>query len=48
MACVALRRHFISTGSKHNAALLTDYQDVFFGILGEKYGVMSIICDKIF
>jgi len=35
-----------STGNKHDAALLTDSQDDFFGVLREKYGVMSIICDQ--
>jgi len=29
MICVALRRHSTSTGSKHDAAVLTDSQHVF-------------------
>ena len=46
MVCVALLGHLISTGKKHDAALLTDSQDDFFGVLRAKYDVMSIICDQ--
>ena len=45
MVCVALLRHFIATGSKHDAAFLTYSQDGF-RCFKKNYGVMSIICDK--
>ena len=49
MVCVAMWRHSTSTGSKHDAAFLTDSQDVPQTLLKEKrcyIGAILVISDK--